>query len=76
MELLINCIKCFIGMGFHKLKPSETAFLSLKEDEESTGLKEGDEVEVTLKLGFYYFLYPVQWAILFRNGSSMHLSKF
>lgn len=36
---------------------------------------EGDQVNVTLQLGYYYFLYPVQWAIKFRNGSTQQISK-
>ncbi|CAL8104131.1 unnamed protein product [Orchesella dallaii] len=37
-------------------------------------ISEGDRINVSLRLGYYYFLYPVQWAVKFRNGSTSQLN--
>ena len=67
-------------MGFHKLKPSETVLLRMSEkvvdgDSERKPLVEGQDIHLSLKLGYFYFVHPVQWAIKFKNGSSSHICK-
>lgn len=68
-------------MGFHKLKASETVLLSLNPlpeelpGRQSLDLVEGEEVNLSLNLGYYYFLQPVQWAVKFSNGSTLHIGK-
>jgi hypothetical protein len=87
-------LRCFLvlifhlGMGFHKLKPSETVLLKVagpaspSSNEQTASAKiskkefsEGDQVLISLKLGHYYFVYPMQWALKLRNGSSLHIGK-
>jgi len=94
------------GMGFHKLKPSETVFLRATPSKRDSGdddvgsannkpqdtsagtppvlvssksqkkqFFEGDEVVINLKLGHYYFVYPMQWAIKLNNGTSLHIGN-
>ncbi|ODN06334.1 hypothetical protein Ocin01_00359, partial [Orchesella cincta] len=48
--------------------------VTLTQQEEINRISEGDRVNVTLRLGYYYFLYPVQWAVKFRNGSTSQLN--
>ncbi|OXA50297.1 hypothetical protein Fcan01_14900 [Folsomia candida] len=69
-----------LRMGFHKLKASETVLLSLNPlpeelpGRQSLDLVEGEEVNLSLNLGYYYFLQPVQWAVKFSNGSTLHIA--
>lgn len=70
-----------VRMGFGKLKASETALLQMAgvdrttnvANNNSTIINEGDKVNVTLMMGYYYFLYPVQWTIKFQNGSTAQI---
>lgn len=58
-----------------KLEKQQTQKENEKLEGGGSTIYEGELVNVALHMGYYYFLYPVQWAVKFKNGSTIQISK-